>query len=204
MPDYQAIYNHIVDTDERYNLAQNSPGFRSVIQATEQLKMVSGRSLDIGCGIGFVVEYLSGPSFDLVCHGVDISDKAIGKAKSRLDSLAGMQGVSQRLSVLESQTLPFEDDFFSLVTSFDVLEHLDEPDIRKTVSEIQRVLRPGGMFFGAVSCRPAGINDQFGDNLHRTVESVDWWLELMKPDQAEFDGVRRQLKIWRRNPLVKL
>jgi ubiquinone/menaquinone biosynthesis C-methylase UbiE len=108
------------------------------------------------------------------------------------------------LTVLDSQILPYEDNFFSLVTSFDVLEHLDEPDIETTFEEIRRVLRPGGMFFGAVSCRPAGIEDQFGDNLHRTVQSVDWWLDKLQPDHAEFDSVRRQLKIWKRLPLVKV
>ena len=55
MPDYREIYNHVVSTDARYNLAENSPGFRAVVQATAQLEMLSGRSLDIGCGVGFVL-----------------------------------------------------------------------------------------------------------------------------------------------------
>lgn len=199
MPDYREIYNHVVASDQRYNIAENSPGFRAVVQATSQLSMVSGRSLDVGCGVGFVVEYLSGPSFDLNAFGVDISDQAIEKAKSRLTEFPGSH---QRLAVLEGQTLPFEDDFFSLVTCFDVLEHLDLADIEATLNEMMRVLRPGGVFFGSVSCRTSGVVDIHGDNLHRTVRSPDWWIEKVAPDNVEYDGHREQLAIWKHLPLI--
>jgi ubiquinone/menaquinone biosynthesis C-methylase UbiE len=200
MTDYRTIYNHIVQTDARYNLAENSPGLRAVVEATNALRMISGRALDIGCGVGFVVEYLSSETFDLVAHGADISDQSIQRAVQRLAHLAG---VSRRLTVLAAQRLPFDDEYFSLVTCFDMLEHLDLPDIAETLSEAHRVLRPGGTFFGSVSCRPAGIIDQFGDNLHRTIQSVDWWLDRLQPEKAEYDGVRKQLKFWKRNPLVR-
>ena len=199
MPNYRDIYNHIVSTDHRYNLGENSPGLRAVIQATDQLQMLSGRSLDIGCGVGFVVEYLSGRSFDLNAFGVDISDTAIEKSRMRLKNVPGS---NQRLTVLNNQTLPFEDNFFSLVTCFDVLEHLDEVDIDATLNEIERVIRPGGVFFGSVSCRASGVNDQFGENLHRTVKSPDWWIERVAPDRAEYDGHRVQLGLWKHQPLV--
>lgn len=199
MPNYRDIYNHIVSTDHRYNLGENSPGLRAVIQTTSQLQMLSGRSLDIGCGVGFVVEYLSGKSFDLNAFGVDISDAAIEKSRVRLKNVPGS---NQRLKVLNNQTLPFEDNFFSLVTCFDVLEHLDEVDIEATLKEIDRVIRPGGIFFGSVSCRTSGVEDQFGDNLHRTVKSPDWWIERVAPDRAEYDGHRIQLSLWKHQPLV--
>jgi SAM-dependent methyltransferase len=131
----------------------------------------------------------------LLPFGVDISDIAIEKARTRL---ADIPGSKQRLLVLDSQQLPFEDDFFSLVTCFDMLEHLDEGDIQTTWAEIQRVLRPRGTILSSVSCRPAGVEDKFGDNLHRTVRSVDWWIQQLQPDRVEFDVARSQLKIWKR------
>lgn len=197
MPEYREIYNHVVSTDQRYNLAENSPGLRAVIQATDQLSMLSGRSLDVGCGVGFVVEYLSGRTFDMETHGVDISNLAIDRAKQRLQNVPGSE---QRLHVLSSQSLPFDDDFFSLVTCFDVLEHLDSGDIQKTLEEIWRVLRPGGIFYGSVSCRTSGVVDNWGDNLHRTVESPDWWIDVVNPDRAEYDGHRVQLSLWKHLP----
>ena len=96
-------------------------------------------------------------------------------------------------------SLPFEDDFFRLVTCFDVLEHLDEDDIFKTLVEISRVIARGGVFFGSVSCRLSGVNDIHGDNLHRTVRSPDWWIENTNPDRAIYDGHRKQLTLWKRS-----
>ncbi len=200
MPDYREIYNDIVANDERYRLAENSPGLRSVIRASDQLSMISGRSLDVGCGVGFVVQHLSGPTFDLLPFGADISDVAIGHATARL---ANFPGAKQRLKVLDSQQLPYEDDFFSLVTCFDVLEHLDSADIAATWAEISRVLRPGGLFLGSVSCRAAGINDKFGDNLHRTVQSVDWWLGQIDCDRAEYEVPLQQLNLWKHALLIQ-
>ena len=196
MPNYKEIYNDVVTNDPRYNLAENSPGLRAVIQATNQLQMLSGRSLDVGCGVGFVVQYLSSPTFNLNAFGVDISDKAIDKAVERL---ASVPGSVQRLKVVNNQTLPFEDNYFQLITCFDVLEHLDVVDIESTWSEIQRVLHPAGIFYGSVSCRHSGVTDRFGDNLHRTVKSADWWLEKVAPDRAEYDGHRKQLSLWKQN-----
>ncbi len=197
MPDYQDIYNDVVNTDARYGLAQNSPGFRSILQAEPTLVQLSGRSLDVGCGVGFALEYLSGRQFNFHTYGVDISDQAIEKAKQRL---APMKNIDDRLKTIADQRLPFEDDYFSLVTCFDVLEHLDETDINATLKEIGRVLRPNGTFYGAVSCRKSGIDDKFGDNLHRTVRSIDWWIEATRPDRATWDGMREQLMIWKRTP----
>ena len=199
MPDYREIYNHVVSTDARYNLAENSPGFRAVVQATAQLEMLSGRSLDIGCGVGFVLNYLAGPNFDLNVFGVDISDIAIQQAQTRMQQIPG--GPKQ-VCVLDSQKLPFEDHFFSLITCFDVLEHLDEQDIDTTISEILRALRPGGVFLGSVSCRKSGVDDLHGDNLHRTVKSPDWWINRFGPDNAQYDGKRQQLTLWKHLPLL--
>ena len=200
MPDYREIYNHVVSTDPRYNLAENSPGFRAVVQATDQLEMLSGRSLDVGCGVGFVLNYLAGPNFDLNVFGVDVSDLAVQQARVRMQQTPGDP---KQVSVLDNQKLPFEDHFFSLVTCFDVLEHLDEQDIDSTISEILRTLCPGGVFLGSVSCRKSGVEDLHGDNLHRTVKSPDWWINKFQPDKAQYDGKRQQLTLWKHLPLLK-
>ena len=198
MTQYQKIYNEVVRTNERYIKAENSPGFRNVLQATDQLVSLSGRALDIGCGVGFVVEHLVGRPFFLHPYGVDTSDLAIEQARIRLSDR--IPNTEERVVRAESMSLPFEDDFFSLVTCFDVLEHLDESDVFKTLGEISRVVRNGGVFFGSVSCRTSKATDINGDNLHRTVKSPDWWINNAKPDRAIYDGHREQLILWKRSP----
>ncbi len=49
---------------------------------------------------------------------------------------------------LETGTLPFDDDYFDTVFSKSVLEHVHKPE--KYLSEILRVLKPGGLFIAMV------------------------------------------------------
>jgi hypothetical protein len=77
-------------------------------------------------------------------------------------------------------------------------KHLDQADMLSAFGEMRRVLRPGGIWFGSVSCRPSGTIDHSGENLHRTVRGVDWWLEQLEPDLAEFDAHLQQLTLFKR------
>ena len=62
-PLYRAIYDDVIATDSRYNQAENSPGFHVVVSNSESLKMLQGRTLDVGCGVGFVVGHLANPMY---------------------------------------------------------------------------------------------------------------------------------------------
>lgn len=198
MPDYRAIYDSIIERQANYNSAQHSPGFLNCVQEQHWLSTLGGRSLDYGCGAGFVVEYLSQSPFQLEVWAVDVSEVAVHRTLARLRQVRPGVG-EERVQRLSEGPLPFADDFFGLVTCFDVLEHLDEADILTAWSEIQRVLRRGGMFFGSVSCRPSGSTDASGDNLHRTVRSIDWWLELLEPDRLEYHRDSSQLTLWKKS-----
>jgi SAM-dependent methyltransferase len=91
------------------------------------------RILDAGCGSGGMTRFLE--RFGEVV-GVDIHPHALELAKHR-----GLRGLA-RSSV---GALPFADAMFDIVTSFDVLYHLDVNDDRAALREIHRVLRPGGV-----------------------------------------------------------
>jgi 2-polyprenyl-3-methyl-5-hydroxy-6-metoxy-1,4-benzoquinol methylase len=200
MPDYRSIYNEVIAKNENYNRAENSPGFLNCVKSLSRLQMLQGKSLDVGCGVGFVCQFLSRRPCHFDVHGVDVSDEAIARTQERLPHLKNMPARFQRI---EQCRLPFEDQTFSLVTCFDVLEHLDPPDIDTMVGEIMRVLRRGGFFFGSVSCRAAGSVDLHGENLHRTVERPQGWLDRIQPDEATFESDEEQLLIWKRNWAAK-
>lgn len=91
----------------------------------------SGRDLlEVGCGTGLLLE-----RFAAMCKtakGVDLSPGMLEKAKQRgLDVVEG-----------SATALPFEDASFDVAVSFKVLAHI--PDIRTALSEMTRVVRPGG------------------------------------------------------------
>lgn len=86
--------------------------------------------LDVGCGTGANLELLS--EFG-DASGVDVSADAVAFCDAR-----GLENVKQAVA----EALPFEDGSFELVTSLDVIEHLDD-DVAG-LKEMRRVLRPDG------------------------------------------------------------
>ena len=192
--DYPAIYDRLAGQAETYNLAQNSPGYQACLLAAHRLTAVSGPTLDVGCGVGFAVELLASPMFAYKAFGTDVSHVAVDRARERTRGVLP----PDRFAVMEPASIPFDDARFGLVTCFDVLEHLDEPDIRRTLDELRRVLQPGGLLFVSVSTRPAGTADQFGDNLHRTVRDAGWWIDLVTPDDAEVRPRMDDVFLWKR------
>ena len=88
------------------------------------------RILDVGCGTGANLIMLSKYGD---AEGVDVSEDALAFCRER-----GLDNVK----LGAGEALPYEDSTFDLVTAFDVVEHMD--DDLAGLSEMQRVLRPGG------------------------------------------------------------
>ena len=82
--------------------------------------------LDIGCALGFFVQGFN--ECGIEAHGVDISEWAIKHAKPNC----------QVVDICE-QKLPFEDNYFDLVTCYDILEHIPVQFHEFVFSEINRV-----------------------------------------------------------------
>ena len=92
------------------------------------------RILDAGCGTGGLIRRLANRHPGWTWTGVDLEPIAVELARSRC------RAEIVQASLLE---LPFDDAQFDAVVCSDVLYHLD--DDAKAVSEIFRVLRPGGV-----------------------------------------------------------
>lgn len=200
--DYRAIYDHITSTHPGYTAAERSPGFRNILMLHDRIRACRGPALDVGCGVGFVVEALGQPEFGFQGHGgawgCDVSRFALEAAAARLAE--SWHGDPARLRQVEDGRLPFEDDQFGLVTCFDMLEHLDEGDARAMRSELRRVTAPAGSLLISVSCRKAGSEDQFGANLHRTVRPASWWEQLFEPDEMTIRRADSDAILWWRKP----
>lgn len=93
-----------------------------------------GRILDIGCGT--FPYFLSHTEFE---KKIAIDQLPIA---SEIASSLKIEGLSLNLN--QKPSLPFEDDFFNVVTLLAVVEHLDPDSMAILFCEIHRVLRPGG------------------------------------------------------------
>ncbi|MGC4087226.1 MAG: class I SAM-dependent methyltransferase [Polyangiaceae bacterium] len=88
--------------------------------------------------------FLFAPDFERVV-GVDVESERIEEARAA----AASHGVSNvEYQLYDGERLPFADHSFDCVVSFEVLEHTR--DDRFALSEIARVLKPGGLFCGSV------------------------------------------------------
>ena len=95
-------------------------------------------ALDVGCGGGFLTEEIARMGFDTT--GVDPSERSVRAASDH----ARESGLNIRYGTGAGESLPFEDRSFGAVFCCDVLEHVR--DLPKVISEISRVLKPGGIF----------------------------------------------------------
>lgn len=94
----------------------------------------SKKVLEVGCGIGTIVFWLSQQGCAAV--GSDISSVAVEYGKQKYPHIS--------LNVESAEKLSYPDQEFDLVLSFDVLEHLFNVD--RHLAEVRRVLKPGGCY----------------------------------------------------------
>jgi ubiquinone/menaquinone biosynthesis C-methylase UbiE len=91
--------------------------------------------LDIACGAGYGTAMLS--RYGCITIGADYDEKLVEAAKK----VWGIENFIMKANALE---LPFDDASFDAVVSFETLEHVR--DGRRFLSEMHRVIRPGGTF----------------------------------------------------------
>jgi len=113
----------------------------------ERLGLEPGqRLLDLGCGEG---RHVHGAhcldNIDVI--GLDMDELSLAKARAGLESLPSSAGATGFIKG-DAYQLPFEDASFDVVVCSEVLEHLH--DYPAVLSQIARVLKPGGRFVASV------------------------------------------------------
>lgn len=99
------------------------------------------RVLDLGCGVGAQLHILADRYPAARFDGVEASARQIERAASILKAPIRQGRVA--LHRAEAGSLPFADASFDAVVIVFVLEHL--PDPWSAISEVHRLLRPGGV-----------------------------------------------------------
>ncbi len=102
----------------------------SHLERIDRLVAISGddRVLEVGCGRGHLTRAIAARDIDIV--GVDANPQAHDVAESDL------------VKHMFAEELHFADETFDVVVSVHAIEHI--PDLKKALSEMARVLKPGG------------------------------------------------------------
>ena len=119
---------------------------------------MSGKALDVGCGIGDMVRFRPNTI------GADVNPYLVDYCKQK--------GLDVHL--IENGQLPFGDAYFGTVILDNVLEHISEP--MDLLSEIQRVLVEGGRFVVGVP----GVKGYKQDSDHKIFYDEKKLVETLK------------------------
>jgi|Deesub1362A_J573_1020465.scaffolds.fasta_scaffold21142_2 SAM-dependent methyltransferase len=135
-----ALSRHFNLPDLKIKLAKNffeMPYFEQerLRISIDMIDKLQGKILDIGCGSA-KYHFLFN-NFEEV-YGIDADYKAIEIARKR--------NPKRKYYVCDASKLPFEDNFFDVITCFEVIEHLPKEKFGELLSEIKRCLKKSGIF----------------------------------------------------------
>jgi len=132
------IWNKIYEKNPAVYVFQED--LNQIIEIFKQEKVKT--ILDLGCGSGTYIEPLIKEGF--IFYGIDISDIAIESAKKSIKK-KNIRAFLKVGSIFNP--LPFDDNIFDSIISIRSIYHGTIEQIRMTIQEIERVLRPGGFIF---------------------------------------------------------
>lgn len=130
------------DKLENYYASAFTYGRKKILQDLDSMiKMLPAGSkiLDIGCGTGYFMHYLSKKGFRV--YGVDLSREMIQNLRTIYSDL--------HVQPADARQLPFEDETFDAVISIETLRYFE--DRLSPLQEAHRVLKKEGVGFFTVA-----------------------------------------------------
>lgn len=129
------------------------------------------KTLEVGCGTAFDSLYLAKRGYQATC--LDINKNILKVAEENFKK----EGVEGQFVAGDGEKLPFPENHFDIIMSFGLLEHFENPS--KAISEMVRVLKPGGLFFADIV--PDRFSVQTFGNFFNGLASFSYWTIKGKP-----------------------
>ncbi|WEU40529.1 MAG: class I SAM-dependent methyltransferase [Candidatus Odinarchaeum yellowstonii] len=124
------------------------------------------RWLDVGCGMGYLIKDAVEEGID--AYGLELSSYAIENSAMNDRILRG--------SIIN---IPYCGKIFDVVSAIDVIEHIDKKDAERTLLELYRILKPGGICI-LTTPNPAHQRDWIYDLTHVNVRKPEYWRRLLQ------------------------
>ena len=122
------IFNEIYKFDE-----EEADSYTN-IKFIEENVLLKPPVLEIGSGKGFVLDYFR--EKDVEITGIEISEEAVNFIRKKNKNIKAL--------IYNGIDLPFGNESFNIILSFDVLEHFES--VKKHLSEVRRILKANGVY----------------------------------------------------------
>ena len=154
----------LIDPDEVYFSTHNKLEEKHFLMVGQWLRYFDPQSiLDLGCGMGLFGIAID--NYNIVYRGLELSQWAIDHITYK-----DLKSKIKQGDIREKQD--FND--FDLVLVFDVLEHLDEKDLDKTLDNIKDY---GNNFLFSIPFE--GDPNLHEDSTHRIFKPKEWWVKKL-------------------------
>lgn len=109
----------------------------------EEVNLEGSSVLEVGCGTGRFLPFMAEKGCNIT--GIDISEEMLKVARRRVD-----QSEHKKITLLQNDAdeIPFRDHSFDIIYSILVINLI--PDFKTAFREINRVIKPGGLFIFSV------------------------------------------------------
>jgi len=124
------------------------------------------RVLDLGCGAGRHTVYLAREGFEL--FAIDIAENGLEHTRTWLER----EKLEAELKHGDIEQIPYPEAFFDAVISIYVIYHKTLAGMRRSVAEIYRVLRPGGLALISLQSK-RGYRYRAGDEIEPDTFAAD-------------------------------
>jgi SAM-dependent methyltransferase len=192
-PNPAEMHLHYTDAYHRLIAAagENSPHRWRARKAALAPHKRSGVILDLGCSSGAFLESLKGESWLL--YGIEMSAEGARTSEAR----SGAQ-----VFVGDVPNAPFAPGSFDVITCFDVLEHVYEP--QRVLARVGEWLKPGGIFYVLVPNVESAEARVFGSYWHglELPRHLFHYSPASLRFLAQLAGLREVSLETRRNPAV--
>lgn len=166
---------------EYHNYADD-PGWFGILKEAAKFLPAGAVVRELGSAHGYFL-FHAVRDFGFDAKGVDISEYAVTRGK-RL-----MPGLKDRLTLMNvADGLPWGDEEADMVFSSEFLEHMTPEALDGVLSEMYRILKPGGLWLHKIGIvvpenhphRPATVEDHSAHFTHYTIKTREEWLDVFR------------------------